>query len=126
MAALESLTLRYGVTACRRCGMKSVVAVMRAPSLGDSLVVGSAGSCRARSSRRRSSAVNAERGAMGGVGSRGSRKGSGIVASRLVRPPERGPGPHEQRLGGVDGPVELLGHLGDRQAVEVAERERGP
>ena len=45
--------------------------------------------------------------------------------SRLVDVTERPPGAHEQRFGGVHGAAEHLGDLGHRQAVEVAQRERG-
>src|ERR1700733_16049588 len=44
----------------------------------------------------------------------------------LVDPAERGAGPDQQRLGGVQGAVQMPGHLGYRQPVEVAQRERGP
>ena len=35
------------------------------------------------------------------------------------------PGPHEQRLGGVRGAAEFGGDLGDREVVDVAQRQRG-
>ena len=78
----------------------------------------------ARAARRRSTAL----GAIGSIGRSSERNGStasGIVAS-VVGAPEGGLGPHEQGLGGGGGPAEQLGHLGHRQGVQVAQRERGP
>jgi hypothetical protein len=44
----------------------------------------------------------------------------------FVDPAERGAGPHQQCLGGVQSAVQVPGDLGHRQPVEVAQRERGP
>ena len=89
-------------------------------------VVGS--SPRAMASRRRRSAAKARRGRSGTVG--GAEGVERVSRHRrhhlLVGAAEGDAGPDEQRLGGVDGAAEQLGHLGHREAVEVAQRERAP
>ena len=80
----------------------------------------------ASASRARSSTAKSCRGAIGTTGWRSASSGSaGIVVLLSVGAAERDAGPDEQGLGGVDGAPQLLGHLGDGQAVEVAQRERG-
>src|SRR5689334_13390826 len=66
-------------------------------------------SASAASSRRRSDAANSGRGGTGPEGRRSASNGSGIVvAPFVVGASERGPGPDEQGLGGVQGATELL------------------
>src|SRR5262249_2669855 len=117
-AARASLTARYGVTV-RRGGRVagSVVVVDMAPPGG------SGPSSRSRRARRW--AVNSGRGATGWSARRRSSIGSGVIAGSFVGAAEGDAGPHEEGLGGVDPPAEVVGHLGDREAVEVAQRERG-
>jgi hypothetical protein len=46
------------------------------------------------------------------------------MASLSVDAPQRGAGADEQRLGGVHAAVDVGGDLGDRQAADIAQRQR--
>src|SRR5450759_5729978 len=84
------------------------------------------GRARARSIRARRRAAKAGSGSTGLTGVRSTSNGSVTAAPFRefgVGAPEGGPGAHQQRLGGVQGPVQQSGDLGDRQVVEVAQGE---
>ena len=79
-----------------------------------------------RRCRRRSSRANSGRGASGTIGSRSVVEGISVIAAPFgVADAERVAGADEQRFGRVHGAAELVGDLGNGQAVEVAQRERG-
>ena len=75
--------------------------------------------------RRRSCRANSGRGASGTTGSRNASNGSVIATPFVVSGTERVAGADEQRLGRVDGAIEMFGALGNGQSVEIAQRERG-
>src|SRR5436853_6930132 len=80
----------------------------------------------ASDTRRRRSAANAGRGASGTFGSRRESNGSVVIAfTSRVSDPERVAREYEKGFGRVHGAVEVLGDLGDRQPLEITERERG-
>src|SRR5947207_12585991 len=86
------------------------------------------GRARARFRWARRRAAKAASGSAGVTGARSASSGSVIAV--LPSPfgiggTERGPGPHQQRLGGVHGTAEDRGDLGDRQVVHVPQGERG-
>src|SRR6478672_5159516 len=80
---------------------------------------------RARATRARRRAAKAESGSMGVGAVRSASNGSGTASVLLFRvgAAKRQPRPHEERFGGVDGAVENLGDVGDRQVIQVAERQ---
>src|SRR5262249_33647176 len=119
IAAAASRHERYGVSACRRAGVYSRTSGTGAPS-GGFRVRPSASTMRAR---RRT--ANSGRGASGTGGSARDSKGSVIVGAFVVTGAEGAAGAHEQRLGRVHGATEMVGDVGHRQAVEIAQRERG-
>ena len=57
---------------------------------------------------------------------RGAASIQGSSKKRWAVVAKRGASAHQQRLGSVHGSVQVPGHLGHRQPVEVAQRERGP
>src|SRR5689334_12710721 len=118
IARSGSSTARYGVSACKRAGVYS-----RTSSVGMEVTSGSGPS--SATMRRRSSDANAGLGASGTAGSRSSSKGSVITAPFGVANAKGVARTHEERFGCVHGPVELLGDFGNRQPVEVAQRECG-
>src|SRR5438128_10871923 len=76
--------------------------------------------------RCRSSRAKAGRGASGTTGSRNVPNGSVITPPFVVARSERAAGAYEQCFGGVHRAIEVVCDLGDRQAVEVPQRECGP
>src|SRR5205807_8959589 len=70
---------------------------------------------------RRSFRANSGRGASGTSGSRSASKGSVITAPFGVARTERAPRPCQQGFGGGHRAAEVLGDLGDRKAVEIAQ-----
>src|SRR5437588_9649141 len=73
--------------------------------------------------RRRKATANCGLGRLGEDGRRSDSKASdGIVTPCLVVAAEGGPGPHQQRLGGVLGAAEELGDARNREVVDVAKR----
>src|SRR5438045_3217301 len=128
MAARASPTHRYGATPSapprRSAGRRRRPARLASGPSSSSI-------------RHRSSVTKSDFGSIGvsgrrsasngsGGGSNRSRRLLGIVPPLAVSPAERPLGPHQQGLGGVDRPVEMVGHLGNREPVDVAERQRGP
>src|ERR1700753_762362 len=88
------------------------------------MVAPPAGAC-SPLSRRSKLAANSGLGSTGTTGRRRASSGSGIMALPLfVDAAERDPGPDQERLGGVKAAAERPGDLGDRQAVQVAQRQR--
>src|ERR1039458_2274514 len=84
------------------------------------------GRARARSTRARSRAAKVASGSTAASGWRRASNGSAIEGFLpVVAAPEGGPGPDEQGLGAMDGPVQKHGHLGDGQVVEVTKCKRG-
>src|SRR3974390_1137453 len=119
MARAASLHDRYGVSECRRAGVYS-----RISSVG--MVSSWWSRASSATSRRRSSWANSGRGASGTTGSRSASNGSGIAAPFLVGDAEPLPRAYQQRLRRVHGAAEQPRDLWHREAVEVAQRERGP
>src|SRR5690349_9870128 len=76
--------------------------------------------------RRRRSAANVGRGASGTFGSRNDSNGSAGIAPPFVVPrTERVPGAYQQCLCRVHGAAQMVGDLGDREVVDVPQRQRG-
>src|SRR5690242_12499215 len=68
----------------------------------------------------RSSAAKSGSGATRAEGRRSASKGSGIATLLLlVGAPERGTGPHEQRLRGVHAATQVAGDFGHAETVDV-------
>src|SRR5919199_2259505 len=77
--------------------------------------------------RRSRASANSGRGSTGTIGSRSASSGSaGMVVSLLVLAAQRGARARQERLGAMDGPPKMLGHSGDGESVEIAQRERRP
>src|SRR4051812_49391635 len=120
MAASAPMRVRYGRR--WRWATAVVVSVMVSP-----VVVG-----RSRSPASRCRSARAKPGAGGTRSSvpRSASRGSAGISAPLevgiaVGATEGEAGPHEQRLGGVHRAAQQLGHLGDGQPVEVAQRQGG-
>src|SRR4051812_30122167 len=74
--------------------------------------------------RRRRATANCGLGRLGEDGRRSDSKASdGIVTPYLVVTAEGGPRSHQQRLGGVLGAAEELGHARNREVVDVPKRQ---
>src|SRR5262245_19028310 len=117
MARSAPLHARYGVREWSRAGVYSRISLCS---------VGAASMPSATASRSRSWLTNCGRGAIGAIGSRNDSNASGIVAPPFgVFGAEGVAGAHQQRLGRVHRPPEQVGHLGDGQAVQVTQCERG-
>src|SRR5262249_1960180 len=80
---------------------------------------------RARAKRARRRAAKAGSGSMGVGAVRSASNGSGTASVLVFRvgAAKRQPRAHQERFGGVDGAVENLGDVGDRQVIQVAERQ---
>src|SRR5215472_8079338 len=80
---------------------------------------------RARATRARRRAAKAGSGLMGVGAVRSASNGSGTASVLLLRKgvAKRQPRAHQKRFGGVDGAVKDLGDVGDRQVIQVAERQ---
>src|SRR5260370_28538164 len=117
MARAGSLVARYGVREFSRAGVYSRIA-----STG--MVVSSGSGPSSAAMRRRSSRANAGRGASGTTGSRNVSNGSVIAPRFVVARSERAAGAHQQCFGRVHRAIEVVGDLGDRETVEVPQRQR--
>src|SRR5687768_2988621 len=77
--------------------------------------------------RRSRACANSARGSTGTIGNRNASSGSaGMAVSFLIVAAQRGARARQERLGAMERSPEMLGHVGDREPVEIAQCERHP
>src|SRR4051794_12645509 len=77
--------------------------------------------------RRNRASANSDRGSTGTTGNRNASSGStDMVVSLFVMAAQRRARASQERLSAMEGSPEMLGHVGNRKPVEIAQRQRCP